>query len=153
MRVRPRRACADVWLLRQKRSSSSCCSCLHGGLLGSPNRLRANVLYRLRAALLNALISRGKLLASIHTLSTGLVPVLYAHLTRRSTCLPGGLMSVDRRIEFRVVIHLQLTVEFEAPLAVEDLSPERIQTCGEVISLLLEQGKAAEVLLVVGLGR
>ena len=61
-------------------------------------------------------------------------------------------MGVDHGIEFRVVIHLHLAVEFEAAFAGEDVGPERIEAGGQVAALLFEQGQAAEVFLAVGLG-
>jgi hypothetical protein len=63
------------------------------------------------------------------------------------TCVP-----VDNRVELWIVIHLHLTVEFEAPGTVGDLGEERTEASGEVAGLQLEQDETGGVALAVGLG-
>ena len=63
----------------------------------------------------------------------------------------GECVGVDRWIEIGVVVHLHLAIEFEAPFAAEGVLPEGIEAGGEIVALLIEQGEAAAILLVVGL--
>src|ERR1035438_5565547 len=97
------------------------------------------------------------ILRNERAISTGLDPVLYAHLARRSTglpcsLLPLGLVGVDRRVKLRVVVHLHLAIELEAPLAAEGFFPERIQAGGEIAALLFEEREPGAISLAVGRG-
>jgi hypothetical protein len=53
--------------------------------------------------------------------------------------------AIDCGIQCGVVIHLELLIEAEAPVAAHDLMPERVKAVGEVATLFLEQGKAAGI--------
>ena len=79
-------------------------------------------------------------------LSAGHVPDLYAEWRRRSTCAPG----VDGGVEFGVVVHLELAIKFEATAAGVYVSPEGIETGGEVGALLGKKGEAIAVFFAVG---
>lgn len=92
------------------------------------------------------------LFENIQSIPTGLVPVLYAHLTRRSTRLSGRVVRVDGWVQVRVVIHLHLAVDFESSFAREDLIPQRIEAVCEVAALLLQEREAGQVLLPVAFG-
>jgi hypothetical protein len=82
-----------------------------------------------------------------------LVPVLYADLRRRSTFgFAKCCMSVYDGVEVGVVIHLQLTVEFEAAAASNDGSEEVVEAGGEIAGLFFEDGEAGCVAEAMGLG-
>jgi hypothetical protein len=56
---------------------------------------------------------------------------------------------IDRRVEFRIVIHLQLAIELETALAGEHLGPECVETSGKFLALLLQQLQTFEISLAV----
>lgn len=53
-------------------------------------------------------------------------PELYPESGQRSTRAPG----VDGGVELGVVVHLELTVEFEAPFAGVNVGPKGVKTGG-----------------------
>jgi hypothetical protein len=61
-------------------------------------------------------------------------------------------VSIDGWVEFGVVVHLHLAVELEAAGAFDDLGEERVETGGEVVALVLKDGKAGGVAEAMGLG-
>ena len=75
-----------------------------------------------------------------------LVSVLYAERRRRST----PHVFVDGWIEVRVVVHLHLAVELEAPGAALDGVEEGFEAGGEVVALLFEEGETGGVAEAVG---
>ena len=59
--------------------------------------------------------------------------------------------SVDRRVQGRVVIHLELTVELEASLAIQDLLPQPVQCCSQIIPLFRQNPQAFQIACCVAL--
>ena len=64
----------------------------------------------------------------------------------------GGVAVVEDWIELGVVVHLELAVEAEAAGAGEDLGPEAVEALGEVETLLVEDGEALHIALVMSVG-
>src|SRR5579883_802635 len=58
---------------------------------------------------------------------------------------------IHRRIQRRIVVHLELPVKFEATLATQGLLPETVQTADQVFALLLQNGIALAVPLGMAL--
>ena len=61
-------------------------------------------------------------------------------------------MPIEDRVQIRVVIHLHLAIEFEAPFALKDLVPKLFETTGEVGPLLFEQEEPLRVPQTVSVG-
>ena len=53
--------------------------------------------------------------------------------------------SIDRRIESRIVIHLQLAIELESPRARQRIAPQRVEALGKIKSLFLENGESGAI--------
>ena len=85
------------------------------------------------------------------TISSGLVPVLYADFERRSTGVFGALVGIDGWVEFGVVIHLHLPVKLEPAAACEDVAPKNVQAGSKIGPLFLDQAEAEEILLAMSL--
>jgi hypothetical protein len=51
---------------------------------------------------------------------------------RRNLC---GNLAIEYGIERRIVVHLELAVDFEAACAAQDLAPELVETVGEIGAL------------------
>src|SRR6185437_1853454 len=62
-----------------------------------------------------------------------------------SAARPGRNTAVDRRVKGRVVVHLELAIEFEAPGAVQRGPPEPIEAAGEVCALFGKDGQTLPV--------
>lgn len=57
--------------------------------------------------------------------------------------------AVDGRVKGRVVVHLELAVDFEAAAAGHDVGPELIQAGDEVLALLGEEGESLAIAIRV----
>ena len=62
------------------------------------------------------------------------------------------MLGIEDGVELGVVIHLHLTVEFEAAFAGQDLLPKEVETVGEIAALLFENREAVLVAVTVGVG-
>src|SRR6185312_293302 len=55
--------------------------------------------------------------------------------------------SIDRRVQRRIVVHLQLPVNLETPRSGEDLFPEPVEAGDEVVTLFRQQPEAFAIAL------
>jgi hypothetical protein len=62
------------------------------------------------------------------------------------------MLRVEDGIELRVVVHLHLAIDLEAPFAGEDLVPKLVEAIREVAALLFEDHEAVMVAEAVGVG-
>ena len=59
---------------------------------------------------------------------------------------------IEDGVEVGIVVHLELAVEAEAAGSGEDLGPETVEALGEVETLLVKNGEALAVALVMSFG-
>src|SRR5437660_1081215 len=65
----------------------------------------------------------------------------------------GWSIAIDCRVETWVVIHLELAIELKSASSSEGLTPQQIETAGQIRALFEKNGKASLVALcVVGCG-